>query len=260
MMPTGYIKTQKEQGIGILTVDRPPVNAINTEMVKEIGEAFRHLDGDDEVQVIIITGGGTYAFIAGADVKEMDGIDPAKGVELVKAGQKVFWDIEHSKKPVIAAINGMALGGGNELAMACDIRIAADTARFGQPEVSLGLIPAYGGTQRLARLVGKAVAKEMIFTGRTLRAQEALQIGLVNQIVPSGEELRAAKDMAMQIMSKAPIAVRMAKKAVNEGITAPYDKAFEIEAECFAEVGKSEDLREGIKAFLEKRQPQFKGK
>lgn len=259
-MATGYIKTQKEEGIGILTVDRPPVNAISTEMVKDIGHAFKQLEDDTDVNVIVITGGGTYAFIAGADVKEMDGMDPAKGVELVKNGQNVFWDIEHSKKPVIAAINGMALGGGNELAMACDIRIASDTSRFGQPEVNLGLIPAYGGTQRLARLVGKAIAKEMIFTGRTIRAQEALKIGLVNQIVPSGEELRAAKDMARQIMEKAPIAVRMAKKAINEGLDAEYHDAFDIEAKCFEETAKSEDLKEGVKAFMEKRQPQFKGK
>ena len=259
-MPTGYIKTQNEEGIGILTVDRPPVNAISTEMVKEIGEVFKQLDDDDAVKVIIVTGGGNYAFIAGADVKEMEGIEPAKGYELVRAGQKVFWDIEHSKKPVIAAINGMALGGGNELAMACDIRIASDRARFGQPEVNLGLFPAYGGTQRLPRIVGKAIAKELIFTARTIRAQEALKIGLVNQVVPDGEELRAAKDMAMQIMSKAPIAVRMAKRAINEGLRADYERAFDIEAECFKEIGKSEDLKEGIKAFIEKRQPAFKGK
>jgi len=259
-MTTGYIKTQKEQGIGILTVDRPPVNAISTEMVKEIGQAFKQLEDDHEVQVVIITGGGNYAFIAGADVKEMEGIGPEKGYEVVRAGQRVLWDIEHSAKPTIAAINGMALGGGNELAMACDIRIASDRARFGQPEVNLGLIPAYGGTQRLARLVGKAVAKEMIFTARTLRAQEALKIGLVNQVVPDGEELRAAKDMAMQIMSKAPIAVRMAKKAINDGLDSEYAKAFEVEAECFRTLSKTEDLAEGIKAFIEKRQPTFKGK
>ncbi|MFQ6128638.1 MAG: enoyl-CoA hydratase/isomerase family protein [Thermoplasmata archaeon] len=259
-MPTGYIKMQKEEGMGILTVDRPPVNAMSTEMVQEIGEAFKELENDDEVKVIIITGGGNYAFIAGADVKEMEGIDPEKGYDLVRAGQKVFWDIEHGSKPVIAAINGMALGGGNELAMACDIRIASDRARFGQPEVNLGLFPAYGGTQRLPRLVGKAIAKEMIFTGRTLRAQEALKIGLINQVVPDGEELRAAKDMAMQIMSKAPIAVRMAKKAINQGLDVDYEKAFEVEAECFREIGKTEDLMEGIRAFIEKRQPEFKGK
>ncbi len=260
MMPTGYIKTQREEGIGILTVDRPPVNAINTEMVKEIGESFKQLEDDNDVKVIIITGGGNYAFIAGADLKEMEGIDPSKAQGIVKTGQRIFWEIEHSKKPVIAAINGMALGGGNELAMACDIRISSDRARFGHPEVNLGLYPAFGGTQRLPRLVGKAVAKELIFTGRMIRAQEALKIGLVNQIVPDGEELRAAKDMAMQIMSKAPVAVGMAKRAINEGLVTDYEKAFELEAEYFNEILKTEDLMEGIKAFLEKRQPQFKGK
>ena len=171
-----------------------------------------------------------------------------------------FTEIENLPKPVICAINGVALGGGFELALACDIRIAAPEASFGLNEVSLGIIPGGGGTQRLPRLVGKAIAKEMIFTGRTLRAQEALKIGLVNQVVPDGEELRAAKDMAMQIMSKAPVAVRMSKKAINEGLDADYEKSFEIEAECFREISKTEDLVEGIKAFLEKRQPEFKGK
>jgi len=259
-MPTGYIKVEKEEGMGILTIDRPPVNALTTEMVKEIGEEIEKLEKDDEVQVIIITGGGNYAFVAGADVKEFDQIEPEKGYDVARAGQEAFWKIEHCEKPVICAINGMALGGGNELAMACDIRIASDRARFGQPEVGLGLFPGYGGTQRLPRLVGKAKAKELIFTGRTLRADEALKIGLINQVVPDREELRAAKDMAMQIMSKAPIAVKLAKKAINEGLELPYEKAFELEAEFVRELAKTEDLKEGIKAFLEKRQPEFKGK
>lgn len=258
-MPYENIKITKEEGIGILTLDRPPANALSTKMIQEIGEGIEELDNDPEVKSIIVTGAGTF-FAAGADVKEMETIELDKAMDVVRAGHAVFNKIENTTKPVICAVNGMALGGGNELAMACDIRVAADTAKFGQPEVNLGLFPAYGGTQRLPRLVGKAKAKELIFTGNMITAQEAMRIGLVNKVVPSGEELRAAKDMARTIMTKAPVAVSQAKRAINEGLQKPFEEGLEVEAKCFETVTKTDDLLEGIKAFIEKRPPKFKGK
>jgi enoyl-CoA hydratase/carnithine racemase len=254
-----FVKIKKEEGLGILTLDRPPANALSTKMIKEIGDAIDELNADASVKVVIVTGAGAF-FAAGADVKEMATIDISQAADVVRTGQNVFSKIENMLKPVICAVNGMALGGGNELAMACDIRVAADTAKFGQPEVNLGLLPAYGGTQRLTRLVGKAKAKELIFTGSMISAQEALRIGLVNKVVPSGEELRAAKDIARTIMQKAPIAVAQSKRAINEGTWRSIEEGLKIEAECFDEVAKTEDLREGITAFIEKRPAKFQGK
>jgi enoyl-CoA hydratase/carnithine racemase len=258
-MGEGKIRVEKEELFAVVTIDNPPVNVLSTAMIQELGEEMGKLEADDDVRVVIITGAGNNAFAAGADVKEMAEIGIDKAYETARAGQEVFLRIERCEKPVIAAINGMALGGGNELAMACDLRVSSDRARFGNPEVGLGLIPGYGGTQRMTRLLGPAKAKELILTGRTIRADEALKVGLLNVVVPDGEELRAAKDLAMQIATKAPIAVQLSKKAINEGPDMEYEKAFEFEAQLVKQVSQTEDLLEGIMAFVEKRQPEFKG-
>ncbi len=262
MSEYNFIKIRKEEGVAILTLSNPPVNAINPQMIDELDRALDELAKDEEVKALIITGEGTYAFSAGADVKALQGLDKESASALIKKGQSVFTKLEKFPKPTIAAINGLALGGGNELAMACDIRISSDRARFGNPEVQLGLIPAWGGTQRLARLVGKGRALELIYTGRYISAQEALRIGLVNRVVPDGEELRAAMDLARMIMAKsAPLAVQAAKKAVLEGLEkGSIEEALKVEYKYMMELVETEDLREGITAFLEKRPPQFKGK
>lgn len=260
MPETGFIKVTRDGAIAIVTLDHPPVNALTVAMIEELGAQVDALDKDAEVGAIILTGAGNNAFCTGGDVQEMATIEPSKGVEVQQRGQDVAWAIEHASKPTICALNGMALGGGLEFAMACDIRISTERARFGQPEVNLGMIPGYGGTQRLAHLIGPARAKELIFTGRMVRAPQALEMGLVNQVVPDGEELRAAKDLAMQILSKAPLAVKAAKRAIADSYEKPYRNGYVSESQWFAQLLTSEDLKEGIKAFLEKRQPKWQGK
>lgn len=257
-----FLRVKKEGGVGIITLDNPPVNVLNLKVLDELEDAIEGMSEDEEVKAVVITGAGTYAFSAGADVKMIKELDPKEAESVVRLGHRVFNKVENLSKPVIAAINGLSLGGGNELCMACDIRISSDRARFSQPEVSLGLIPAWGGTQRMARLIGKAKAKELIFTGEMITAQEALRIGLVNKVVPDGEELRAATDIARRIaMRSAPLAVRAAKRAINEGLQKPsFDEALEVEVDSIREIADSEDLREGIEAFLSKRNPKFKGK
>ncbi len=257
-----YVKFKKEDGIGIVTLDSPPVNALNIKMVKELGRLFDEIERDEEVKAVVVTGAGPNAFSAGADVKDLAGLSPDQAIDIVKLGHEVFTKIEKFSKPVIAALKGFVLGGGNELAMACDIRVASDRARIGQPEVTLGLIPAWGGTQRLARLVGKGKAKELIFTGQMISAQEAYRIGLIQKVVPDGEELRAAMDIARVIITRcSPLAVREAKKAINEGLEKPtIEEALNVELGCMERLAQSEDLREGLTAFIEKRRPQFKGK
>ncbi len=256
------IKYRKEEGIGIVTLDSPPVNALSRKMLDELDKVFDEIAQDEEVKAVVIAGAGPNAFSAGADVKDLAQLSPEQAVEVVEKGHRVFTKIEKLPKPVIAALHGYTLGGGNELAMACDIRVASDRTRFSQPEVTLGLIPAWGGTQRMARLIGKGKAKELIFTGQMVSAQEAYRIGLVNKLVPDGEELRAAMDIARMIIMKAsPLAVKLAKKAINEGLEKlAIEDALKVELECMKELAKSEDLREGMQAFIEKRQPQFKGK
>ena len=256
------IKVKKEHRAAILTLDHPPVNALSPLLLDELKRALDLLEKDDEAQVIILHGAGSYAFSAGADVKELQNLGAGSAEKLVRLGHDTFTRISTYPKPVIAAINNLTLGGGMELALACDLRIASDRARFGQPEVWLGLIPAWGGSTRLARLVGPAKAKELIFTGQMINAQEAYRIGLVNKIVPDGEEARAAVDIARTIINKgAPLAVREAKKVINEALEKPTVKeALMVEAAAIMRLAGTEDLVEGVKAFVEKRQPQFKGK
>jgi enoyl-CoA hydratase len=250
---------EKEDELAIVKINRPPVNALNSEVVTEIHQMFDELEKDDQVKVIILTGEGK-AFVAGADISEMVDFGPEGGAEFSKKGQAAFDKIENTPKPVIAAINGFALGGGCEIAMACDIRIAVEGAKLGQPEVNLGVIPGFAGTQRLPRLVGKGKAKELIFTGNMITAEEAEQIGLVNQVLTAEELMNTAKEMAKTIASKGPAAVRAAKFAINEGVNYELSKGLEIENEAFSKLFETEDQKEGMKAFLEKRKPEWKDK
>lgn len=231
-------------------------------MHEEISLALKEGTDDSEVRGIIITGAGNNAFCAGADLKMMQSLKPEEGVNIVSTGHKTFNKIEDCPKPVIAAVNGLALGGGNELAMACDLRFASDRARFGQPEVNLGLIPAWGGTQRMSRLVGKAKAKELIFSGQVINAQEALRIGLVNKILPDGEELRAATDYIRMLTAKvSPLALSQAKIAINQGLQkASLAEGLQYEVDAIKVLSQSKDLAEGVQAFFEKRPPKFTGK
>ena len=257
-MSTGneHIKVEKKKEIGIITLNRPEArNALNRKMIHELGDALTELENDLQIRVVIIA--GNKDFCAGADIKEMNAIKPEEIEAFCRWGHKVFDQLENMGKPVIAAITGFALGGGCELALACDIRIAGESAKLGQPEVNLGLIPGFGGTQRLSRLVGIARAKEMILTGKIINAKEAASIGLVNRVVKDEELMIAVEEMAQVIAQKAPIAVKMAKKLINENqeIKEGLEKEIDFFVQCFA----TQDRLEGINAFLEKRKPEFKG-
>lgn len=249
-----------KEGIGYVTMNRPKaLNALNTEVLTELDHVFREIDKNKEVQVVIVTGAGR-SFIAGADIAQMSELNGTEGRDMTIQGQLVMELIESINKPVIAAINGFALGGGNELAMACDVRIASEKAKFGQPEVNLGIIPGYGGTQRLPRLVGKGMAKKLIYSGEMIDAQEAYRIGLVQEVVPAEELMAAAEKLARTIMEKAPIAIKMAKVAINNGLNTDLKTGVQFEAESYTSTFVSEDRVEGMKAFVEKRPAQFKNK
>jgi enoyl-CoA hydratase len=251
---------ERDGPIAILTVNRPAVlNALNTPTTDELRRAVLDLKRDAAVRVVILTGAGEKAFIAGADINELAALKPAQGKEHAQRGQHVFDLIENMGKPVIAALNGFCLGGGCELAMACTLRIAADTARIGQPEINLGIVPGYAGSQRLPRLVGKGVALDLLLTGRQVKADEALAIGLVNRVVPAAQLMAAAKELAAELAAKAPIAVQYIIEAVNRGLEMPFDKAQIHEATLFGLVASTADMREGTRAFIEKRKAQFKG-
>ncbi len=257
-----YVKTKIENHIATVTLDHAPVNALSPAVLKEVKAEFEALNDNDEVRAIVLTGAGNHAFCAGADLKEFTGLTPDDAKDMVNVGHEAFNAVEDCKKPVIAAINNLALGGGCELAMSCDIRISSDRARFGQPEVWIGLIPAWGGSTRLPQIVGAAKAKELIFTGQMINAQEAQRIGLVNKIVPDGEEVRAAIDIARMIIHKgAPLAVQEAKQVINFGLRADSrDASLDRELQGAFNLASSEDLVEGITAFIEKRPAQFAGK
>ena len=247
-------------GIAVVTIQRPTaLNALNLATLSELDTAFAALANDKSIRVVIVTGGGAKAFVAGADITEMQAMSPAQARAFAKFGQHVFACLEALPQPVIAAVNGFALGGGCELAMACDIRIAAENARFGQPEVGLGITPGFGGTQRLPRLVGEGRAKELLFTADVIDAAEALRIGLVNKVVPVGQALEAATAMAKKIMTRSPVAVAYSKTAVREGQNASFDSAVAYEAEVFGLCFADAEQREGMTAFVEKRAPAFAG-
>jgi enoyl-CoA hydratase len=252
---------ERDGAVAVLTVNRPQVlNALNTATLDELRQAVLDLKHDAGVRVLILTGAGEKSFVAGADIKELAVHRPVQGKELALRGQHVFDLIENLGKPVIAAINGYALGGGCELAMACTLRVAADTARLGQPEINLGLLPGYGGTQRLSRLVGKGIALELMLTGRQIAADEALRIGLVNRVVPASQLMAECRALADELATKPPVAVQYIIEAVNRGLEMSFDKAQFLEATLFGLVASTEDLREGTTAFLEKRKPTFKGR
>jgi enoyl-CoA hydratase len=251
---------ERDEATAIVTINRPKVlNALNTQTLDELRRAILELKQDEGVRVVILTGAGEKSFVAGADINELAVQTPTSGREHALAGQHVLDLIENMGKPVIAAINGYALGGGCELAMACTIRIAADTAKLGQPEINLGIIPGYGGSQRLPRLVGKGRALELLLGGEQISAQEAHRIGLVNRVVPAGELMAEAKKLAATLAAKAPIAVRYILEAVHQGLEMPLAQAQNVEATLFGLLASTDDMREGTAAFLEKRKPAFKG-
>jgi enoyl-CoA hydratase/carnithine racemase len=252
-------RKREEDGVEILVLKNPPVNALNTSLLAELDQKVREIEADPTVRAVVITGDGQY-FSAGADLKEMATLDLATAPAIVRRGHELYGRISRLRVPVIAAINGLALGGGLELALSCDLRIAGESAKLGAPEVNYGLMPAYGGTQRLPRLIGPTKAKELIFTGAMIPAAEALKIGLISKTVPAGQELRAARDLAHTIAQRAPKAVQAAKKAIEEGLESSLNEGLENEAKLFEkEVLSSQDLGEGIMAFVEHRPPKFKG-
>ena len=251
-LETEFIKYEEEGMIAVLTINRPKaLNALNSKVLDELDKTLDSIDLN-KIRCLIVTGEGEKSFVAGADIGEMSSLTKEQGKAFGKKGNDVFRKLETFPIPVIAAINGFALGGGCEISMSCDIRICSDNAVFGQPEVGLGITPGFGGTQRLARIVGPGMAKQMIYTGRNIKADEAYRIGLVNAVYPQSELLNEAKKMAETIARQAPIAVRNAKKAINDGLQVDMDKAIEIEEELFGNCFETEDQRAGMGNFLEK--------
>lgn len=259
-MEYSKLLVEKENGIAIVKINNPQsLNALNSTILGELDTLFTELENDSSISVIILTGEGK-AFVAGADITEMSSMDAAEGKAFGEKGAKVFRKIELLSKPVIAAVNGYALGGGCELAMCCDIRIASAKAKFGQPEVGLGITPGFSGTQRLPRLVGMGKAKELIFTAEAINADEACRIGLVNSVAEPEELMNTAAAMAEKIAGKAPAAVKYSKESINRGMQCSMDEAINIEANLFGLCFATEDQKEGMKAFMEKRKAKFNNK
>ena len=260
MMVYNTLLFERRNAIGYVTINRPEkLNALNRQVMEELRACFQSLRDDQDVRVVILTGSGDKAFVAGADINELAQQSAVEGRETSRLGQQVFDLIENLGKPVIAAINGFALGGGCELAMACTLRLAADNARLGQPEVKLGIIPGYGGSQRLPRLVGKGRALELILTGETLTGAEAHRIGLVNQLVPAADLLAAAEKLAQKIIANAPLAIKFALQAVNHGLEMSAAQGQVLESTLFGLCNSTADMKEGTRAFLEKRPARFAG-
>jgi enoyl-CoA hydratase len=252
---------EQKGNIGIIKINRPDkLNALNKEVLEELYNAFKHCGELESIWGVILTGAGEKAFVAGADIAEINQLNPQTGKEFALKGQSIFNYIEQFPKPVICAVNGFALGGGCELAMACHIRIASENAKFGQPEVNLGIIPGYGGTQRLTRLIGKGRAMYLILTGEYIDANTALQFGLVNKVVPLPDLMNEAEKVLMTILQKGRIAITTAIRSINSACELPLSEGLKFEAEMFSVCCGTEDFKEGTKAFLEKRKPEFKGK
>jgi enoyl-CoA hydratase len=246
-----------DNGIATVTINRPDkLNALNDDVLNELAEVFKTIQVDEDIKAIIVTGAGDKAFVAGADIKELRKLDNRSGRMASQKGQQIFQLIEDTRKPVIAAVNGYALGGGAELAMACHLRIAGKNAAFGLPEVGLGIIPGYGGTQRLTQILGRARALEMILTGKQVKADEALQMGLVNDVTDD-DPAEAAKSLITKILKNGPLAIRKAIQAVYH---ADHQSGYQVEADLFGQLCETEDFMEGTSAFLEKRKAEFKGK
>jgi len=256
-----FIIYEKSEGVATITLNRPEaLNAFSKEVVAEAMQALEEIKNDENVRVVVLTGAGEKAFSAGADIKTMIGMNALKARDLSLMGERLCVALENLEKPVIAAINGYALGGGLEVAMACDLRIASETARMGQTEINIGLIPGWGGTQRLTRLVGRGKAKEFVFTGKMIDAKTAEQLGLVNMVVPTDKFREAVRQFALDLAAKAPVALKVAKTLINKGADIGLESALALEREGFGVVASTEDLQEGVKAFTEKRKPAFKGK
>lgn len=254
-----FIKIDIENYIATITINRPEaLNAMNKILVAELKEAVEECIANDNVRVIVITGSGEKAFVAGADIKAMQKMSGRQALEFSREGQEMTMVIENSPKPVIAAINGFALGGGCEIALACDMRVAAENAKFSQPEVALGIIPGWGGTQRLPRLIGKGRAIEMITGGGMIDAEEALRIGLVNHVVPQPELMEKVHSLAKSILKNGPVAVGAALKCIHHGFDKHLENGLDIELNAFAELFETDEQREGTTAFVEKRKPNFK--
>jgi enoyl-CoA hydratase len=256
-----YIIYEKSGGVATLTLNRPEaLNAFSNEVVEEILLGLGDARNDETVRIVILTGAGEKAFSSGADIKAMVGMTALKARELSLMGEKLCTALENFEKPVIAAMNGYALGGGLEVAMSCDLRIASENARMGQTEINIGLIPGWGGTQRLTRLVGRTKAKELVFTGKMIDAKTAEQLGIVNMVVPADKFRETVRQFASELAAKAPVALRVAKALINKGADISLDSALALEREGFGVVASSEDLKEGVAAFIEKRKPTFQGK
>ncbi|MGG5460120.1 short-chain-enoyl-CoA hydratase [Clostridium sp. B9] len=248
-------------GIAEVTINRPKaLNALNNQTITELGEVITEISKRKDIKTVIITGAGEKAFVAGADIVEMKGLNAIEAREFSRLAQKVFADIENMPQIVIAAVNGYALGGGCELSMACDIRLASKKAKFGQPEVNLGILPGFAGTQRLPRLVGKGIAKELIFSTDMIDAEEAHRIGLANKVYESEELMDKARELANKIMMKSPVGVRLAKAAINNGLNMDTESAYNYEADLFGLCFSTEDQVEGMSAFVEKRKADFQDK
>ncbi len=255
-----FVRVEREEHVAVVTVDRQEkLNALNPQVVEELGQALLELE-EERPRAIVVTGAGERSFVAGADIAAMSEMAPLEAKRFAEIGHAAMALLDRSPVPTIAAVNGFALGGGCELALACDIRIAAENALFGFPEVSLGILPGMGGTQRLPRLVGPAIAKELIFTGRRIGADEAHAIGLVNRVVAQGEALKAAREVAAEISANGPIAVRHAKAAANRAFDVDLVGGLEYEADQFSLLFSTEDAREGMGAFIERRKPAFEGR
>jgi enoyl-CoA hydratase len=256
-----FIVYEKSEGVATITLNRPEaLNAFSKDAVNEVLMALEDVKVDENVRVVVLTGAGEKAFSAGADIRAMIGMTVLRARELSLMGEKLCVALENLEKPVIAAINGFALGGGLEVAMSCDLRIASETARVGQTEINIGLIPGWGGTQRLTRLVGVGKAKELVFTGRMIDAKTAEQLGIVNMVVPADKFREAVKQFAQELAQKAPVALKVAKALISKGADIGLESALAFEREGFGVVASTEDLQEGVKAFTEKRKPTFRNK